>query len=68
EDYQFPCIELREYLERNLKLSTFIIDRDLLASLDKASGIVDAINSCWRVLLVCSKSFLEDEDWSMFTM
>uniref|UniRef100_A0A2C9KLI2 TIR domain-containing protein n=1 Tax=Biomphalaria glabrata TaxID=6526 RepID=A0A2C9KLI2_BIOGL len=68
EDYRFPCIELREHLERNLKLSTFIIDRDLLASLDKASGIVDAINSCWRVLLVCSKSFLKDEDWSIFTM
>ncbi|KAK6964183.1 TLR cluster1 member 21 [Biomphalaria glabrata] len=68
EDYRFPCIELREHLERNLKLSTFIIDRDLLVSLDKASGIVNAINSCWRVLLVCSKSFLNDEDWSMFTM
>uniref|UniRef100_A0A2C9LIS6 TIR domain-containing protein n=1 Tax=Biomphalaria glabrata TaxID=6526 RepID=A0A2C9LIS6_BIOGL len=68
EDYRFPCVELREHLERNLKLSTFIIDRDLLASLDKASGIVDAINSCWRVLLVCSKSFLMDEDWSMFTL
>ncbi|XP_055867123.1 toll-like receptor 4 [Biomphalaria glabrata] len=68
EDYRFPCIELREHLERNLKLSTFLIDRDLLASLDKASGIMDAINSCWRVLLVCSKSFLTDEDWSMFTL
>ncbi|KAK6964181.1 TLR cluster1 member 19 [Biomphalaria glabrata] len=68
EDYRFPCIELREHLEQKLKLNTFIIDRDLLASLDKASGIVDAINSCWRVLLVCSKSFLKDEDWSMFTM
>ncbi|KAI8779925.1 toll receptor 4 [Biomphalaria glabrata] len=68
EDYRFPCIELREHLERNLKLSTFVIDRDLLASLDKASGIVDAINSCWRILLVCSESFLKNEDWSMFTM
>ncbi|KAI8752803.1 G-protein coupled receptor GRL101 [Biomphalaria glabrata] len=68
EDYRFPCMELREHLERNLRLSTFILDRDLLASLDKASGIVDAINSCWRVLLVCSKSFLKDEAWSMFTI
>ncbi|XP_055865416.1 toll-like receptor 4 [Biomphalaria glabrata] len=68
EDYRFPCIELREHLERTLKLSTFVIDRDLLASLDKASGIVDAINSCWRILLVCSESFLKNEDWSMFTM
>nr|KAI8742320.1 G-protein coupled receptor [Biomphalaria glabrata] len=68
EDYRFPCMELREHLERNLRLSTFILDRDLLASLDKASGIVDAINSCWRILLVCSKSFLKDEAWSMFTM
>ncbi|KAK6964223.1 TLR cluster1 member 27 [Biomphalaria glabrata] len=68
EDYRFPCIELREHLERTLKLSTFVIDRDLLASLDKASGIVDAINLCWRILLVCSESFLKNEDWSMFTM
>ncbi|KAI8779919.1 leucine-rich repeat receptor protein CLAVATA2 [Biomphalaria glabrata] len=68
EDYRFPCNDLRELLENDFQLSTFIADRDLLASLDKASGIMDAINSCWRVLLVCSKSFLEDEDWSMFTM
>ncbi|KAI8779937.1 toll receptor 13, partial [Biomphalaria glabrata] len=59
EDYQFPCKTLREHLERDLKLSTFIIDRDLLPCLDKASGIVDVINSCWRVLLVCSKSFFK---------
>ncbi|KAK6964219.1 TLR cluster1 member 23 [Biomphalaria glabrata] len=68
EDYRFPCKDLRQHLEKDLKLSTYLIDRDLLASLDKASGIVNAINSCWRVLLVCSKSFLKDEDWSMFTM
>ncbi|XP_055865411.1 toll-like receptor 8 isoform X3 [Biomphalaria glabrata] len=68
EDYRFPCLELREHLEQVLKLSTFIIDRDLLASIDKASGIVNAMNSCWRVLLVCSERFLKSEDWSMFTM
>ncbi|KAK0048337.1 toll-like receptor 8 [Biomphalaria pfeifferi] len=68
EDYRFPCLELREHLEQVLKLSTFIIDRDLLASIDKASGIVNAMNSCWRILLVCSESFFKNEDWSMFTM
>nr|KAI8745906.1 leucine-rich repeat receptor-like protein CLAVATA2 [Biomphalaria glabrata] len=68
EDYRFPCNELRENLETKIKLSTFILDRDLIASLDKASGIVNAMNSCWRILLVCSRSFLMDEDWSMFTI
>ncbi|XP_013077467.2 toll-like receptor 4 [Biomphalaria glabrata] len=68
EDYHFPCRVLRLYLEDVLKLKTFLNDRDLLASLSKASGIVDAINSSYRILLVCSESFLKDDDWSLFTM
>ncbi|XP_055865833.1 toll-like receptor 4 [Biomphalaria glabrata] len=67
-DYRFPCQDLRAYLEDTLKLTTFLNDRDLLATLNKASGIVEAINSSWRVLLVCSEGFLKDEDWSLFTM
>ncbi|KAK6964486.1 TLR cluster1 member 32 [Biomphalaria glabrata] len=67
-DYQFPCKELRIFIERSLKCDTFLIDRDLIASVDKASGIVDALNASWRILLVCSKSFLKEDDWSMFTM
>uniref|UniRef100_A0A2C9LCU3 TIR domain-containing protein n=1 Tax=Biomphalaria glabrata TaxID=6526 RepID=A0A2C9LCU3_BIOGL len=68
EDYHFPCRDLRLYLEDVIKLKTFLNDRDLLASLSKASGIVDAINSSYRILLVCSESFLKDDDWSLFTM
>ncbi|KAK0056186.1 toll-like receptor 4 isoform X3 [Biomphalaria pfeifferi] len=68
EDCHFPCRDLRLYLEDVLKLKTFLNDRDLLASLSKASGIVDAINSSYRILLVCSESFLKDDDWSLFTM
>ncbi|KAI8794867.1 TLR cluster1 member 1 [Biomphalaria glabrata] len=68
EDYHFPCRVLRLYLEDVLKLKTFLNDRDLLASLSKASGIVDAINSSYRILLVCSESFMKDDDWSLFTM
>ncbi|KAH9509274.1 hypothetical protein Btru_046651 [Bulinus truncatus] len=66
-EYRFPCGELRHYIENSLKLSTFINDRDLLPSLDKASGVVDAINKSWRIVLVCGESFLSD-DWSMFIM
>ncbi|KAH9512184.1 hypothetical protein Btru_041033 [Bulinus truncatus] len=67
KDYQFPCNGLRYYIEKTLRLTTFINDRDLLPSLDRASGIVDAINKSWRIVLVCSEAFLND-DWSLFTM
>ncbi|XP_055867397.1 toll-like receptor 4 [Biomphalaria glabrata] len=67
-DYLFPCTDLREFIENSLRLKTFLIDRDLIASVDKASGIVDALNASWRILLVCSESFLKEDDWSMFTM
>ncbi|KAK6964458.1 TLR cluster1 member 30 [Biomphalaria glabrata] len=68
KDYQFPCKELRSFIESSLKLKTFLIDRDLIASVDKASGIIEALNASWRILLVCSESFLKEDDWSMFTM
>ncbi|KAI8780202.1 toll receptor 7 [Biomphalaria glabrata] len=67
-DYLFPCTDLRKFIESSIKLKTFLIDRDLIASVDKASGIVDALNASWRILLVCSESFLKEDDWSMFTM
>ncbi|XP_013087197.2 toll-like receptor 4 [Biomphalaria glabrata] len=67
-DYLFPCTDLRKFIESSIKLKTFLIDRDLFASVDKASGIVDALNASWRILLVCSESFLKEDDWSMFTM
>ncbi|KAK6964485.1 TLR cluster1 member 31 [Biomphalaria glabrata] len=67
-DYKFPCKDLREFFENSLGYKTFLIDRDLIASVDKASGIVDALNASWRILLVCSESFLKEDDWSMFTM
>ncbi|KAH9514939.1 hypothetical protein Btru_021443, partial [Bulinus truncatus] len=67
-DYRFPCTHLREYIEDKLQMSTYISHRDLLPSSYKASAIVDAINSSWRVLLVCSRGFLQDDQWSMFAM
>ncbi|XP_055867396.1 toll-like receptor 4 [Biomphalaria glabrata] len=66
-DYQFPCNELRQFIEQSLGMTTFLIDRDLNASFDLALGIVNAINKSWRVLLVCSESFLREGGWSMFT-
>ncbi|KAH9514940.1 hypothetical protein Btru_021444 [Bulinus truncatus] len=67
-DYRFPCTYLREYIEGNLQMSTYVSDRDLLPSSYKASAIVNAINSSWRILLVCSRGFLQDDQWSMFAM
>ncbi|KAH9524862.1 hypothetical protein Btru_028071 [Bulinus truncatus] len=67
-DYRFPCTYLREYIEDKLQMSTYISHRDLLPSSYKASAIVDAINSSWRILLVCSRGFLQDDQWSMFAM
>ncbi|KAH9514942.1 hypothetical protein Btru_021452 [Bulinus truncatus] len=67
-DYRFPCTYLREYIEGNLQMNTYVSDRDLLPSSYKASAIVNAINSSWRVLLVCSQGFLQDDQWSIFAM
>ncbi|XP_059144753.1 toll-like receptor 4 [Physella acuta] len=67
-EYQFPCTELKDYIEDSLGLSTYISHRDLLPSATVASAIVDAINASWRVVLVFSQSFIQDDEWSLFTI
>ncbi|XP_059161256.1 toll-like receptor 4 [Physella acuta] len=66
-DYQFACHDLRQFIEDTLGLTTFIRDRDLSPSTDLASGIIDAINRSWRVLLVVNESFLSQDDWFLYT-
>ncbi|XP_055870863.1 toll-like receptor 4 [Biomphalaria glabrata] len=66
-EYKFPCFDLREYIEGTLKLNTFLNDRDLISSLNSAADIVKAMNSSWKILLVCSASFLNG-DWAMLTL
>ncbi|XP_059161288.1 toll-like receptor 4 [Physella acuta] len=66
-DYQFACHDLRQFIEDTLGLTTFIRDRDLSPSTDLASGIIDAINRSWRVLLVVNETFLSKDDWFLYT-
>ncbi|CAL1527949.1 unnamed protein product [Lymnaea stagnalis] len=67
-DYVFACTDLRQYIENTLVLTTYLQDRDLLPTFDMAQGIVEAINSSWRILLVVNRTFLNDDHWSLFTM
>ncbi|XP_059161266.1 uncharacterized protein LOC131944598 [Physella acuta] len=67
-DYQFACESLRSFVEDQLGYTTHIRDRDLPGGATMAQGIVEAINSSWRAILVCSEPFLHDDDWAMFTM
>ncbi|XP_059166605.1 toll-like receptor 4 [Physella acuta] len=66
-DYKFACHTLRAFVEDNLRMTSYLRDRDLLPSIDMARGIVDAINSSWRIVLVFNKKFLQNDDWMMFT-
>ncbi|XP_059161265.1 toll-like receptor 4 [Physella acuta] len=66
-DYQLACHDLRQFIEATLGLTTFIRDRDLSPSTDLASGIIDAINRSWRVLLVVNETFLSQDDWFLYT-
>ncbi|XP_059161267.1 toll-like receptor 4 [Physella acuta] len=66
-DYRFACHTLRSFVEDNLGMTSYLRDRDLLPSTDIARGIVDAINSSWRIVLVFNKTFLLNDDWMMFT-
>ncbi|CAL1527945.1 unnamed protein product, partial [Lymnaea stagnalis] len=67
-DYVFACTELRQYIEATLGLTTYLQDRDSLLTFDMAQGIVEAINSSWRILLVVNRAFLNDDHWSLFTI
>ncbi|XP_059161268.1 toll-like receptor 4 [Physella acuta] len=66
-DYRFACHTLRSFVEDNLGMTSYLRDRDLLPSTDIARGIVEAINSSWRIVLVFNQTFLLNDDWMMFT-
>ncbi|KAK0069258.1 toll-like receptor 4 [Biomphalaria pfeifferi] len=67
-DYEFACLELRAFIERDLKLTTFVRDRDLLPSISIAHGIMEAMDCSWRILLVINESFIDQNDWFLFTV
>lgn len=67
-DYRFACVDLRLFIEDQLGYTTHIRDRDLPVGATMAQSIVEAINSSWRAILVCSEQFLHDDDWAVFTM
>ncbi|XP_059141006.1 toll-like receptor 4 [Physella acuta] len=66
-DYQFACHDLRQFIEDTLGLRAFVRDRDLPPTIDLASGITEAIESSWRILLVINETFLTSDDWFLFT-
>ncbi|KAH9504489.1 hypothetical protein Btru_062914 [Bulinus truncatus] len=68
KDYQFACFSLRRFVEDDLGLSTFIRDRDLLLSTVFAQGLMEAINSSWRIILVVNQSFTDQNDWFLYTI
>ncbi|XP_005105430.1 toll-like receptor 6 [Aplysia californica] len=67
-DYRFPCFPLREFIEGRLSLTTYIRDRDMLANQTMGDAIVRAINASWRLLLVVTHKFLDDDPWAHFTI
>ncbi|KAH9492905.1 hypothetical protein Btru_032582 [Bulinus truncatus] len=67
-DYTFACYSLRNFIENELGLLTFICDRDLSPSAPFAQGIMEAINSSWRVVLVINESFLNQNEWLLFSI
>ncbi|CAG5131211.1 unnamed protein product [Candidula unifasciata] len=66
-DYNFPCFVLRKFIEKELNLTTYVYNRDNDPRSDRASSIVDAINGCWRIILVATDNFLREDEWAMFT-
>ncbi|XP_059154837.1 toll-like receptor 4 [Physella acuta] len=61
-DYQFACHDLREFIEVTLGLQTYIRDRDLSPNANISSGIMNAIDDSWRILLVVNETFLNSDD------
>ncbi|XP_059176357.1 toll-like receptor 4 [Physella acuta] len=68
QDYKFTCDLLLPYVETTLGLKAFVRDRDLLPSSDVARGLVEAVNSSWRIILVFNENFLRADDWMWFTI
>ncbi|XP_059141005.1 toll-like receptor 4 [Physella acuta] len=66
-DYQFACHDLRQFIEETLGLRAFVRDRDLSPTIDLSTGITEAIESSWRILLVINETFLTSDDWFLFT-
>ena len=64
-DYQFPCIHLLPFIE-SLGLKAFVTDRDMPSGISKSSGIMDAVQSSWRLVVVVSDKFLYDDEWAEF--
>ncbi|XP_055867154.1 toll-like receptor 4 [Biomphalaria glabrata] len=78
-DYHFACFPLRQYIENDLGLVTFLQDRDLSPSLAYADGIMEAINSSWRIIKrtlpvykvgygLINENFVIQNEWFLFTV
>lgn len=66
-DANLACLTLRPYIEKVLRLTTYVRHRDELPSMYKVESIIEAVYSSWRILLLLSDDFLEDY-WSYFIL
>ncbi|XP_055866823.1 toll-like receptor 4 isoform X1 [Biomphalaria glabrata] len=67
-DYQFACSTLRRFIEEELRLTTFVRDRDLSPTMAEAEGLMEAMNSSWKIVLVANESFIAHNEWFLFTV
>ncbi|CAG5135369.1 unnamed protein product, partial [Candidula unifasciata] len=67
DDYSFVRHVLMTYLEERCQMVTFVHQRDLGQGY-KVKQFDQAITNSWRVLLVLSRSFLQDYDMSQIVM
>ncbi|XP_012939420.1 toll-like receptor 4 [Aplysia californica] len=67
EDYQFPCLVPRAFIEDELGLTCYVRDRDQIPNQPMANSIAEAINSSWKTLLVVTPRFLISDEWGHFT-
>ncbi|KAH9502215.1 hypothetical protein Btru_070423 [Bulinus truncatus] len=68
DDHEFAFNTLRQFIERELQYTTFTPNHNLLSGPPQCEGIMEAINSSWRVLLVVNEGFINESDFFYFTI
>ncbi|KAH9489926.1 hypothetical protein Btru_038470 [Bulinus truncatus] len=68
DDHEFAYDTLRQFIEGKLQYTTFTPNHNLLPGTPQCEGIMEAINSSWRVLLVVNEGFFNESDSFYFTI
>ncbi|XP_046581648.1 LOW QUALITY PROTEIN: toll-like receptor 4 [Haliotis rubra] len=64
-DYQYICHTVRAHLEDQSGLKLFLKHRDTIPGGQIADDIIDGIDSSWKMVLIITSPFLEDQ-WCRF--